>query len=60
MKPKVSILVITRNRAGYLAQTLESFAAMAVPADLPTELILVDNGSSDETPRVIEAASLPI
>jgi glycosyltransferase involved in cell wall biosynthesis len=52
--PIVSILISTRDRAPALRETLASLAAMAVPGPGAVELMLVDNGSSDETAAVIE------
>lgn len=52
--PGVSIIICTRNRSGSLARTLEAIASMdlaGVPA--PVELIIVDNGSTDETRLVV-------
>lgn len=45
----VTVLICTRNRAAQLAQALASAAQMAVPPDLRWELVVVDNGSSDDT-----------
>lgn len=50
----VSILICTRNRAESLRHTLRSIAATRIPSSLSVELVVVDNGSSDETPSVIE------
>ncbi|RZT52942.1 GT2 family glycosyltransferase [Sphingomonas sp. BK036] len=48
----VSLLVCTRNRASSLASTLESVERAAAYADhLAVEIVLVDNGSIDDTPR---------
>ncbi len=60
--PFISVVVCTRNRAASLATMLGSMAAMEVPAGLAWELIVVDNGSSDDTPAVIagHADRLPI
>lgn len=57
----LSVLVATRDRAGSLARTLESLAAQAA-SDLDWELLVVDNGSVDETPSVLERfkATLPL
>jgi glycosyltransferase involved in cell wall biosynthesis len=46
-----SIVVPTYNRAGWLPQCIASIAAQTDPA---WELIVVDDGSTDDTPRVIE------
>ena len=55
----ITLLICTRNRAESLRQTLASIARCDVPADAPVELLVVDNGSSDETRRVVETAELP-
>lgn len=48
----VSLLVCTRNRASSLASTLESVErAAAYAGHLAVEVVLVDNGSLDDTPR---------
>ena len=49
----VSIIVCTRNRAGYLPTCLGSLARQH--CDEPFEVIVVDNTSTDETPRVLAA-----
>jgi glycosyltransferase involved in cell wall biosynthesis len=56
---KVSIIICTRNRADSLRETLASISRCKVPADFDAELIVVDNGSTDRTREVIEAAGLP-
>ncbi len=50
--PAVSVVVPTRDRAGYLAVTLASLSTQQV--DVPFEVIVVDDGSSDDTPGVAE------
>ena len=48
----VSLLVCTRNRASSLASTLESVErAAAYAGHLAVEIVLVDNGSLDDTPQ---------
>lgn len=51
----VSLLICTRNRAGSLRETLRSIAATEVPASYRVELLVVDNGSTDQTAEVVEA-----
>ncbi len=55
----VSIIICTRNRADSLRETLASIGRCEVPADLPTELLVVDNGSTDYTRLAVEKADLP-
>ncbi len=50
--PAVSLIVCTRDRAATLPACLDAIAAMR-PSH-PWELVLVDNGSSDATPRVLD------
>ena len=50
----VSVIVSTRNRARRLEETLRFYDRVASPARW--ELLLVDNGSTDDTPDVIAAA----
>lgn len=58
MSPKVSIIITTRNRAEHLRQTLESFRGLVVPKELPAELLIVDNASTDGTADVIKSTRL--
>ena len=51
-----SIIICTRDRADSLRETLASLAGCVAPPDLPTELLVVDNGSRDHTRQVVEAA----
>lgn len=48
----VSIIACTRNNSGRLQTTLDALSRCRIPEDLCWEIILVDNGSSDDTPRV--------
>jgi glycosyltransferase involved in cell wall biosynthesis len=52
--PEVSVVVPTRNRADYLAVTLRSLGEQE--GDVPHELLVVDDGSSDDTGGVAERA----
>lgn len=51
----VSVIVCTRNRAASLRRTLQSIALAANKVTRGWELIIVDNGSSDNTPDVVES-----
>ena len=50
----VSIIIPTRNSAGFLRRTLSSVSSV-VPAE-GCEIVVVDNGSVDETRQVFDAA----
>jgi glycosyltransferase involved in cell wall biosynthesis len=52
----ISVVVPTRNRAGYLEVTLDSLRAQEL--DAPFEVIVVDDGSTDETSEVIARAGV--
>lgn len=62
MKPTVSLVICTRNRAQRLRACLDAVAR--IETKIPWELVLVDNGSTDETKGVAEsfaaAASFPV
>lgn len=47
---KVSVIIPTYNRAGYLGEALESVFRQSLA---PCEIIVVDDGSTDDTQRVI-------
>ena len=51
---KVSILICTRNRAASLARTLQSLLALDWNQSYEREIVIVDNGSTDDTRATIE------
>lgn len=51
MRCEVSVVVSTYNRAGRLGAALEALVAQAT--DVPYEIIVVDNNSTDATPQVV-------
>lgn len=54
--PDVSVVVCTRDRAVSLGRTLASLAEQVACSDsVSWEVVVVDNGSSDDTPQVTEA-----
>lgn len=59
---RASVVICTRNRAASLARTLESLAQARIPAGLAWEVLVIDNGSSDNTRAVVEshADRLPV
>jgi GT2 family glycosyltransferase len=50
-RPAVSVLLVLHNRAELTWRCLQS---LREHASVPTELVIVDNGSTDETPRLLE------
>lgn len=53
-EPRLSIIVCTKNRAKSLERTLRSLRDD--PSVTPAEVLVVDNGSTDDTPAVVQAA----
>ena len=52
-----TILICTYNRAAFLADTLDSIAALETPRGVRWDVLVVDNNSSDDTRQVVEARS---
>jgi L-malate glycosyltransferase len=48
----LTVLLATRNRAGLLQQTLESFCFLQEPSG-GWQMVVADNGSTDQTPAVL-------
>jgi len=55
---EVDVLICTWNRARYLAETLLSLAAMAVPETVHWSVVVIDNNSTDDTREVVRNAAL--
>ena len=51
---RFSVIIATKDRAAYLDRAIESFGKQIGAPDF--ELIVVDNGSQDATPQVVERA----
>ncbi|UCG35509.1 MAG: glycosyltransferase family 2 protein [Candidatus Omnitrophota bacterium] len=49
--PKITVLIPTFNRAEYLAECLDSIITQTLP---PHQIIVVNDGSTDQTVKVIE------
>ena len=50
---KISVAICTRNRSRLLRQTLEQLTRIETDRDFTWELVVVDNGSTDDTATVI-------
>src|SRR5688500_7315355 len=55
--PDVSIVICTQNRAPLLQNALASLYDLATENEFNYEIIVVDRGSTDETPRVMAEAA---
>lgn len=56
MTPRLSVIIPTYNRAAVLEKTLEALLRTQ-QGDLPSwELLVVDDGSTDDTPQVLRSA----
>ena len=58
MHPDISVIICTRDRAESLAQTLAAIGCVHVPEKTTVELVIVDNGSTDQTAAVVLSAHL--
>jgi glucosyl-dolichyl phosphate glucuronosyltransferase len=58
----VTVAICTRNRARALERTLRSLATAASPPPLSWEVLVIDNGSEDDTANVVASLSnaLPV
>ncbi|RME71750.1 MAG: glycosyltransferase, partial [Planctomycetota bacterium] len=54
--PRISFIIPVRNDPERLERCLASVASSAATAELPAEVIVVDNGSTDATPQVAREA----
>ena len=51
--PEISVIVCTRNRAGLLKDCLDSLRKQTFLSN-DYELIVVDDGSTDQTPEMMQ------
>lgn len=56
--PTVSVIVPAMNAANTIGGTLEALAAQSFDGNL--EVVVVDDGSDDETPKIVAEASGPV
>lgn len=54
-----TIIICTRNRAAMLERTLHAFQSVKVPEGWGVEMIVADNGSMDQTARVVKKSGHP-
>jgi glycosyltransferase involved in cell wall biosynthesis len=57
MIPDISIVVCTHNRSGLLRGALASLYDLATDGSFTYEVVVIDNGSTDQTPQAIAAAA---
>lgn len=64
MRPKVSVVVCTRNRADSLRNALQSLLQLTTLDKLSYEIVVVNNNSTDNTSRVVRSiassAAIPV
>lgn len=51
---KLSVIICTYNRAHILKKTLESFEQVIMPAGAEWEILIIDNGSTDNTKDTVQ------
>jgi glycosyltransferase involved in cell wall biosynthesis len=51
--PDITMIICTRNRAAQLSNVLDTATQLRVPTGLKWEFLVVDNGSTDATDRVV-------
>jgi glycosyltransferase involved in cell wall biosynthesis len=52
---RLDVLLPTRNRARLVRQAIESLLAARIPEGLSVKIVVIDNGSTDETPALLES-----
>jgi glycosyltransferase involved in cell wall biosynthesis len=55
--PDVTVLIATRDRAGHLGASLDTVLASSAASPFPTEVLMVDNGSTDGTGTLLAERS---
>jgi glycosyltransferase involved in cell wall biosynthesis len=59
MAPTVSIVIPAFNEAARIGMTISRIQRFLEGFPFPHELIIVDDGSTDETPRIVERSGIP-
>ena len=49
----ITVAICTRNRAELLCRAMDTIVALTIPAGVEWELIVIDNGSTDNTAEVL-------
>lgn len=52
-----SVIIATRNRADSLERALEALSSLEVPPGIQAEIVVVDNGSTDGTGKIVSSYS---
>ena len=64
MSVKLTIAIPTHNRAALVRETLASVVALAIPAGVDADCIVIDNASTDDTAAIVDdfarGAALPM
>src|SRR5271155_1279672 len=59
--PSISIILCCHNSVARLPETFRHLSEQRIPAGLTWEILVIDNGSTDDTPKLVQefAASNP-
>jgi len=55
--PSITVLLATRNRAEHIRSSLESIVAATERSSIDAEILVVDNGSTDNTAAILKSIS---
>ena len=59
MNRVISVIICTRNHADSLRETLLAIGNVTVPLGWEVEIVVADNGSTDQTREVVEETLIP-
>jgi dolichol-phosphate mannosyltransferase len=54
---KLSVVIPARDEEGCIEQTLVDVAAMLLREQIPYEIVVVDDGSTDQTPALVRSVT---